>query len=251
MDKVISADGVRICYETTGSGPAVILVGGALCDRQPLRPLATALGSSFTVINYDRRGRGDSGDSVAYAVEREVEDLAAVCAAVGPAALYGHSSGAAVVLQAASRVPATRIVLHEPPFTPPGDPSFAALARSSAAEVEGLLDAGRRGDAIASHLGDSGLPEDLVAAFRTDPAVLAMAHTLLYDYAFLALGFGAASTVPVPALVLAGGDSPPWLIDVSRALARALPDAHHHVFPGQSHVVPPPVLLPVLTHFLA
>jgi pimeloyl-ACP methyl ester carboxylesterase len=153
VKKVASADGAQIAFERFGEGRPLILVGGALCDRAATRPLAEELAHHFAVINYDRRGRGDSGDSSPYAVEREIEDLGALIAEVGGTALlYGHSSGACLALQAAARgLPVTRLVLHEPPYGPDDEDDFQVMGN-----------AGRGGT----------IPEDLVAAVGIPALVL-------------------------------------------------------------------------------
>src|SRR5215207_7952624 len=114
---VPSGDGTSIVFERLGKGPPVILVGGATCDRTITRPLAEELAKHFTVINYDRRGRGDSGDTLHYAVEREIGDIGALIAeAGGTASVYAHSSGSALALRAgAAGLPIAKLVLHEPP----------------------------------------------------------------------------------------------------------------------------------------
>src|SRR6266853_2457474 len=119
MNRVQSADGTVIAFDQSGRGPAMILVVGAFSDRSSTKTLALQLGSQFTVYEYDRRGRGDSGDTAAYSIEREVDDLAAVAAAAGgPPFVFGHSSGGALALEAAARgVPVRRLAIHEPPYT--------------------------------------------------------------------------------------------------------------------------------------
>src|SRR6266536_4143304 len=123
MDTVTSTDSTRIAFDRLGGGTPLILVGGALCDRRSTAALSEALAADFAVISYDRRGRGDSGDTQPYAVEREIDDLAALIAAAGgTAAVYGHSSGAGLALRAAAHgLPITRLILHEPPFAPDND----------------------------------------------------------------------------------------------------------------------------------
>jgi len=115
MKRAISKDGTTIAFDRSGDGPPVILVTGALGFRSHaiMADLAAALAAHFTVINYDRRGRGDSGDTSPYAVEREVEDLdALITAAGGSASVYGTSSGAALALEAAaSGLPITKLAL--------------------------------------------------------------------------------------------------------------------------------------------
>src|SRR5215211_1997746 len=120
MDKVTSSDGTTIAFDRLGKGPPVIVVGWQLCDRALTRPTAEELAKHFTVFNYDRRGRGDSGDTAPYAIEREIEDIGAlVTEAGGTAFVYGHSSGAGLVLHAAAYgLPISRLVLHEPPYNP-------------------------------------------------------------------------------------------------------------------------------------
>src|SRR3954451_12834623 len=141
MSTITSADGTTIAYDTIGDGPVVILVDGALCHRTsgPSGPLAARLAEHFTVVTYDRRGRGDSGDTAPYSVDREVEDLAALVeAAGGSAMLYGISSGAVLALHAASRVADVEsIALYEPPFIVDG--SRAPIGPEYTRELEALL----------------------------------------------------------------------------------------------------------------
>src|SRR5919206_1419225 len=123
FQEIASPDGTTIAYDRLGDGPPVILVCGALCDRALMRPTAEELAKHFTVFNYDRRGRGDSGDTAPYAVEREIEDLGALIAeAGGRASVYGHSSDAGLVLHAAAHgLPIAKVALHDPPYSPNGD----------------------------------------------------------------------------------------------------------------------------------
>jgi pimeloyl-ACP methyl ester carboxylesterase len=144
MQKVISTDGTEIAFERSGSGPALIIVGGSLADHQCYLPLANELSRHFTVYTYDRRGRGQSGDTGAYAVEREVEDLAAlVDHARAPVFVYGHSAGSALALRAAATGPGiARLVLADPPFTPHGENDEVAKAAfaEEAARLQELHD---------------------------------------------------------------------------------------------------------------
>ncbi|MCT2587975.1 alpha/beta fold hydrolase [Actinophytocola sp. S1-96] len=236
----------------------MVIVGGALQGRASYRPLAEVLAARFTVFNYDRRGRGDSGDTAPYSVEREVEDLAAVIAAAGGfASVYGHSSGAGLVLHAAERgLPIDKIVLHELPFDPDEDDR---ATREEAEKYRLLLDEGRRGDAVELFLASAGMPPEIVAHVRNDPAMVANAPTLLYDPFEVMSTESRGCRTPVeqadavtnPALVLAGTESPPWMVNTARELANALTQGKLHVMEGQGHVVPPELLSPVLTEFLA
>jgi pimeloyl-ACP methyl ester carboxylesterase len=170
MNKVTSADGTPIAFERLGDGQPVIVVGGATCDRAKTRPLAERLAQHFTVINYDRRGRGDSGDTAPYAVEREIDDLAALIAEFGESAsVYGHSSGAGLVLHAAARgLPITKLVLHEPPYVPAGDEE-QRISREYAENLRTLLAVDRRGDAVALFLTLVGTPPEMVGQMRNEP----------------------------------------------------------------------------------
>jgi alpha-beta hydrolase superfamily lysophospholipase len=259
MSVVKSADGTVIAFERLGgAGDPVIVVGGALCSREQLRPLAEALSARCTVINYDRRGRGESGDTAPYAVEREVEDIAALIAEVGGvAAVYGHSSGAALVLHAAVHgLPMTKIVLHEPPF----GPDDARQRRETEAHIDAVaaaLERGARREAVGMHLSGTGIPQEIVDAMTDDPRMQAIAHTLLYDYAALSHRSRGGATVSefaeavtAPLLAITGGASPGWMIDTARRVADAVPNGRHVVIEGQGHVVPPELLVPVLIEFL-
>jgi alpha-beta hydrolase superfamily lysophospholipase len=256
-NKVTSADGTRIAYDRLGTGPTVIVVGGATCDRAKTSDLAEALSAHFTVLNYDRRGRGASGDTLPYSVAREVEDLAALLDDAGGAAyVYGHSSGAGLVVHAlAAGLPITRAVLHEPPY---GPPEAAEEARSYAASLTSLLEAGRRDDALALFFTITGVPSSMVDEWRTQPwwsGTAALAHTLAYDSAVM--GDAAGGLVPAalaaaagpPTLVLVGGASPDWMLATDRALAEALPSGRLQILEGEEHVVPPKTLTPVLVDF--
>ncbi|MFI6291193.1 alpha/beta fold hydrolase [Nonomuraea sp. NPDC050790] len=266
---MISADGTAIAYQRFGGdGPPLILITAALCDRTAVSELAEQLAPAFPAIAYDRRGRGDSGDLGAWTVRREIEDLAALIdGAGGSAAIYGHSSGAALALHAAAAgLPITKLILHEPPFTPTHDGEDqrerqAAEERAGEEQAEtirALLAQDRRAEAIAAFLAPTGMPQQMVEQMSNDPAVQAVAHTLPhdpFDVVSASSRGGAtpaeqAATVMIPTLLLCGGDSFPWMIETGAQLAAAMPDAHHQVMPGQPHVAAPQALAPLLTGFL-
>jgi pimeloyl-ACP methyl ester carboxylesterase len=252
VDTVTSADGTPIAFVREGSGPALILVDGAMCysTNGPMPALAARLTDHFTVYRYDRRGRGASGDTLPYAVDREIEDLVALVAHAGGSAFAcGISSGGALVLRsAAAGVPWRRLALFEVPYTgAKGDYS---------AELAGLLAAGRRGDAVARFMTQVGMPAEVVSGMRGSPAwpaFEAIAPTLGYDDAVLGDGSvpAEAGAVKVPTLVLDGGASPASLRDASAALAAAVPDAEHGTLPDQTHDVSADALAPVLIDFFA
>ena len=258
MPLVTSADGTAIAYERTGTGPVLILVDGAMCYRAagPMRPLAALLQDDFTVYTYDRRGRGESSDTTPYAVAREVEDLQALVAqAGGEACVYAISSGAALALATAAAGPGiTKLALYEPPFM--AEVEESARIKEYTDRLNELLDAGRKGDAVALFMTRVGMPAEAVAGMRAQPGwttLEAIAPTLAYDDKVLGDGSvprDLALTIAVPALVIAGGASPQSLQQAAKATADALPTAKHRTLDGQTHDVAPEALAPVLVEFL-
>lgn len=245
MDSASSADGTMIAYERSGDGPPIILVGGAFNDRSTTRALASALTSDFTAYSYDRRGRGDSGDSGPYAVQREIEDIAALIGAAGGSAyLYGLSSGAILAGYAtADGLPVTGLALFEPPFQvgPHGG------AKPELAErLTELVSAGRRGDAVELFLTEAvGVPAEAVTGMRGAPEwswMEGLAHTLAYDTTVTgdgALPVARLGTITVPTVVVDSTGSPEWLREAAAATARAIPGAAHRSLEGGFHEVPP------------
>jgi pimeloyl-ACP methyl ester carboxylesterase len=257
MDTVRSSDGTTIAYDRLGEGAPVVLVSGASTARAVHAELARLLAADFTVLNYDRRGRGDSGDTPPYAVERELEDLRAVIAAAGgPAAVFGNSSGAVLALRAAAAgLPVTRLALWEPPFMT--DPDAPGRQQAYVAQLAELLGAGRRGDAMALFMRSIGLPEGMIAGMRQAPVwpgMEALAPTLAYDAAVMGdslVPTGLVASVQAPTLVLDGSDTGAWAADSARALTAALPNPRRHTLQGQNHAVAWDVLAPVLKEFFA
>jgi pimeloyl-ACP methyl ester carboxylesterase len=262
MDKATSRDGTAIAFDRLVDGPPVILVCGAMCDRALMRPTAEELAKHFTVFNYDRRGRGESGDTAPYAVEREIEDIGALVAeAGGTASVYGHSSGAGLVLRAAAHgLPVTKAALHDPPYTP-DDEKARRTSREYGGNLKAILSEDRRGDAVELFMTLVGMPKEMIEGIRRTPGwaeLEAMAPTLAYDSEVMGdvgrdgtIPIDQASGVTAPALVLTGGADYPWMTDVGRRLADALPNGRHRVLEGQEHSVPPEVLVPVLEEFFA
>jgi pimeloyl-ACP methyl ester carboxylesterase len=257
---VTSRDGTRIAFDTQGKGPVVIVVGGALSDRAGGSELAKQLSPRFTVVTYDRRGRGDSGDTAPYAVRREIEDLEALIDhAGGSARLVGFSSGASLALQAAAALgdKVTKLALYEAPFSDAD--GAAAEWRAFAAQIDGLLDADRREDAIARFLEFVGAPKDAVAGMKASPAwpgMLAMAPTLAYDIALLgedrAVPVRVAATVGVPTLVMDGSESlgpMPFMRATADALGAAIPNATRRIVEGQGHQASADAIAPILLEF--
>jgi pimeloyl-ACP methyl ester carboxylesterase len=258
VHKVTSKDGTPIAYDRSGQGPALILVGGALSDRSGGTPLAALLAPRFTVFSYDRRGRGESGDTAPYAVEREVEDIEALVEEAGGAAfVYGKSSGAVLALEATKTFPAKikGLVVYEPPLIV--DSGRPLPPKDYDQRISELTAAGRRGDAVAFFLTEVvGMPADAVAGMRnapTWPKLEALAHTLAYDAAVTEGTMDGKPLPPkrwasatVPTLVMAGGASPAWMQRSAQALAAILPQAQHRTLEGQTHDVAPDVLAPAI-----
>lgn len=262
MDIVSSADATKIAYDRQGEGPALILVDGAMQARSSgSKPeLARLLAAHFTVYCYDRRGRGDSGDTQPYAVGREIEDLAALIdAAGGTACLYGHSSGASLAMESAVALGAqvSKLAMYELPYN--DDPAARRAWGQYIGQLTEALAADRRGDAVALFMAYTGMPADQIEGLRKAPfwpGMEAVAPTLGYDHTAI-LGTDAsvraqrAAQVGVPTLVMYGDASFPFMRDTARTLARAIPHAELRTMPGQSHNVSPEILSPVLVEFFA
>ncbi|TDE41586.1 alpha/beta hydrolase [Nonomuraea mesophila] len=251
-----SADGTEIVLDRLGSGSPVVLVSGASCARGVHAPLAELLADGHTVVNYDRRGRGDSGDTPPYDVRREIEDLAAVIVVSGgSAAVFGNSSGAVLALRAAAEgVPITRLALWEPPFQL--DPGAPERARAYAAELAGCLAEGRRGDAMALFMSSVGLPPGVIAQMRQAPmwaSMEAIAPTLAHDAAIMGDGRPPAglSDVKAPTLIMTGSRTGSWSLAAAEALTDLLPFPRHTVLQGQDHNVSWEALVPHLRSFLS
>lgn len=259
MKKVRSRDGTEIAYESTGQGPTLILVAGAFSDRTARTagtPLAALLASRFTAISYDRRGRGDSTDTAPYAVAREVEDLEAVISDTGGSAfVYGISSGAVLAIEATiAKLPIKRLALYEPPLLI--DDSRSRPPADFADQLAALAASGRRGDAAAKFLTEGvNVPPAQVAQMRAAPfwsGLEKLAHTLAYDATLTADGaslIARAKAIAIGALVLDGGNSPPWMRQGVKALAEALPKGQYRTLAGQTHDIAPDVLRPELEAF--
>jgi pimeloyl-ACP methyl ester carboxylesterase len=217
--------------------------------------LAPLLAERFSVITYDRRGRGDSGNTAPYAVEREIEDLAALIeVAGGSACVFGHSSGAVLALNAAEHgLPIGKLALYEAPLIldnsrPPAEPGWV--------RIDAFIAEGRRGDAVKVFLETVGVPAFVIAIMRWLPVwkqITAVAHTLPHDGAIVrglqrgaALPAGIWSHVKVPTLAIAGSKSPAWMQSAMRVLANAVAGAKHRTLDGQTHDVSARALAPVL-----
>ncbi len=259
MSQVRSKDGTPIAYDRSGGGPALILVDGALCSRGfgPSPKLAPLLARHFTVYAYDRRGRGESGDTQPYSHTREIEDLAAlVDAAGGSASLLGLSSGAALALHAAAAgLPIDKVVAYEPPYVDAGGRRDAGAHER---ELKRLLERGNRGGAVHYFMKDMvGAPAPVVYMMRLMPWIFrkleAVAHTLPYDAAVMtefSIPRERFVSIALPVLVMNGSKTDARLKSAAHAVAAAIPGAQHRELPGQTHDVKPGALAPAVVEFV-
>jgi len=255
MEKLISSDGTPIAYTVAGEGPAVVFVTGAFNDHRTCLDLAAQLAGDHRTVLYDRRARGESGDTRPYAIAREVEDLAAVLAVAGDeATVFGFSSGGVLALHAATELPGiARLALYEAPFVP-------GRAGSDLPErLERLVDEGRPGDAVVLFQTEGiGLPAEVVEGIRRSPmfaALEAIARSTVHD-ATITTAFStptpAMSAVPIPTLFLNGESTWPVLAESARTLAATLPTARHSTVPGGAdHGIPAVETARILREFIA
>jgi len=264
MQTVTSKDGTKIAFDKVRSGPAVILVNGAIVYRAfdpSMAQLAELLGQHFTVYNYDRRGRGDSGDTQPFAKEREIEDLQALVEdAGGKAMVFGISSGAVLSLDAAAVTPGiAKVGVYEPALIV--DDSRQPVPADYAEHLMTLAAEGKRDEAVEYFLTQAvGIPTEYIGGMKQDQAtwsgMTGVAHTIAYDAAFVGnlmqgkpLPTDRWVKVTVSVLVADGGASDAWIQHGADALAKVLPHASHHTLAGQTHMVDPKVLAPVLIEF--
>jgi pimeloyl-ACP methyl ester carboxylesterase len=265
MQTVTSSDGTQIAYDSYGSGPAVIFVHGALGYRKfkGAEKIAQAVAAKgMAVVNYDRRGRGDSGEAGTASVQREIEDLAALIGAVGGrAVLFGTSSGGALALRAAAAdIGVDKLIVYEVPFKT--DPNAKAPTDDYGEKLERLVASGDRAGAAKHFMRSAvGLPGPMVAVMSALPffkPFAANGHTLTFDYAALGddnmhgrpLDPGQFANVTQPTLVAYGGKTYDGLKHASRSLAEALPNATLREVPGQNHNVKADAIAPVVAEFV-
>jgi pimeloyl-ACP methyl ester carboxylesterase len=244
---VTSRDGTTIAYEQSGRGPVAVLIASALADRSDTRKLANRLSESFTIINYDRRGRGRSTDAPEYSPDREVEDLKALIDAVGePVRMFGSSSGGVLALDAANALHdrVVRLALYEPPLIT--DASRPPVSDALPEQISRLVEAGREREAVKLFFGAAmGISPIGITFMRLMPGwskTVAMAHTAAYDLTILR---GLQSGKPLPAerwasitaptLVMTGGKSETFFHSGARALTEVLAHGEHRVLPKQHH----------------
>ncbi|MGW7680655.1 alpha/beta fold hydrolase [Kribbella sp. NPDC054772] len=251
MDKVVSKDGTALAYDVTGSGPGLVLIAGAFTGRSFFGEYVEALSSAFTVVNYDRRGRGDSGDSDSYAVEREWEDLDAVRSATDAQYACAFSSGSMVLLQAG--LPFEKQAVVEPPFRVAGAPP---APERYVERLQEFVDAGNLGGAAELFMVEAvGQPREVVEQIRQSPmwaGLEAMAPTLVYDALQMrdsAVPVDLLASVDLPTLALYSNASPAWLQESVRLTAAALPQGRVEGHDGTFHTLAPDTLTRVLTDY--
>ncbi len=260
MTTLSSPDGTTIAYDQQGEGPALILVDGALTVHSSGSgsDLAKLLAPHFTVYGFDRRGRGRSGNTLPYALDREIDDIEAlVDRAGGSAFLYGHSSGGPLAMRAAIRLggKVSKIAMYEPPYN--DDPGAQESWSQYLRQLRQALAEGRPGDAVALFMRFVGMPAEQIDGMRRAPfwpGMEAVAPTLAYDHAAIlgepwSVPTGLAARVSVPALVMAGDASLPFMPGAARALSQAIALGQLRMLRGQTHEVNPDALAPVLVEF--
>ena len=261
VEKVRSKDGTEIAYDRTGDGPALVLVGGAWNDRMTPAELARILAREFSVYTYDRRGRGDSGFTEPYAVEREIEDLQALIeAAGGSVCAFGHSSGAALALEAAAAgAPISRLAMYEPPYITDG--TRPPLPDDYIEHLEQLIAQDERRQVFEYFMTTAvGMPAEMVKPMLGSPMVdsmVSLAHTIPHDGRVMLRGSMHGQplparwrdTVTVPALVMDGSNSPAWIQQTARGLVAILPDVQYRTLEGQDHAASPEAIAPALDEF--
>jgi pimeloyl-ACP methyl ester carboxylesterase len=260
MQTVTSRDGTKIAYDKSGTGPAVILITGALATRSNHAKLAQALSADFTVYNYDRRGRGDSGDTRPYAVEREIEDIdALIDEAGGSAYLHGISSGACLALEAAAALgkKVKKLSIYEPPY----DEAEGASEKWAAYrdQLNQLIAADRRGDAIEFHMKFVGVPDSVMTGMKASPnwpGMKDLAPTIAYDIAVVgdnrSIPVDRVASIKASTIVMDGGNSlkpMPFMRVSADKLGKTIPNAQRRTVEGEAHNVNEQVLAPILKEF--
>jgi pimeloyl-ACP methyl ester carboxylesterase len=257
MKTTKSKDGTTLAYDVYGSGPVLIYITGASCFRsfKPILQDVKVFAEAFTVYNYDRRGRGDSGDTPPYSTEREVEDIEAMIdAAGGKANLYGHSSGAVLTLEAALRLSGkvNKVVMYDPPYV--HDEAEKVTYGQLSQKVQTLLNNGKNKEAMRTFLKGIGMPGIFVWLLPLFPGwktMVALAPTLAYDIALThdLPPVSRARQVNVPTQIVVGEKSPASIHDVAHQLTKAIPNAQFKQLVGQNHMVSPKALMPLLSSF--
>lgn len=257
MPKITSQDGTTIAYDKKGQGPLLILVLGALNRRSQGKKLTELLSDRFTVVSYDRRGRGDSTDTLPYSTQKEVEDIEALIDELGGKAhLYGHSSGCILALMAAKALgnKVETLTLYELPYN--ADSAAQTAAKAYRKELKQFLDEDKHGEAVALFVKSVGVTDKQIAAMERLPmwkGLTAMAPTLAYDTIELMEQYPALDTksIDVNTLVMYGEKSPSFMSETAKELSETMSRAQLRSVEGQTHDVKAEVLAPALAEFFA
>jgi pimeloyl-ACP methyl ester carboxylesterase len=255
MPKITSKDGTTITYDKKGEGPLLILVLGALNRRSQGKKLTEQLADRFTVVSYDRRGRGDSTDMLPYSTDKEIEDLEALILELGGNAyLYGHSSGAVLSLLAAKKL-GTKVrglALYELPYN--SQPAGQAEAKKYREDLGQLLADGNHAEAVGLFIKSVGVSDKQLGALKRLPmwkGLVSMAPTLAYDTIALMEQYPDldSGSITTPTLVMYGAKSPAFMGDTAKRLGHNMPHATPRSLEGQTHDVKASALAPVLAEF--
>jgi pimeloyl-ACP methyl ester carboxylesterase len=253
-----SADGTLIAFETIGNGPSLILVGGMMCDRAKTHELAIAFSHSFKVFNFDRRGRGQSGNTSPYSKQKEIDDVAALTNLAGQdCVLYGHSSGAGLALIAAcAGLGIKALVLHEPPYGP-NDPDSIAQTRDFSTSQLAAIERKDFAEAVNAFYRAIGFDEDQIAELTSDKAFMAMVPTMAHDIAVMGeIEIGGivpediVKSLSIPTLVLTGSESMPFFQDAAKQIAGLLKYGTLITLPGQDHAGDPILVAKAVRDFV-
>ncbi|MFD2043741.1 alpha/beta fold hydrolase [Ornithinibacillus salinisoli] len=259
MKTIQSKDGTKIVYDVSGGGPALLFITGATCFRSfdPVLHDAKVFSEQFTVYNYDRRGRGDSGNTLPYSIERELEDIdAMIDVAGGKANLYGHSSGAILALEAAMRLgnKVSNLVLFDPAYA--DDKESLNEFKEYSKGLYKLLENGRNDEALSYFLEGIGITKEVIdGMFRRSPqwkTMLALAPTLAYDTELASNlpPVAEAARLTTPVHIIVGERSPASMHKVASQLSEAIPSAGYQKLPSQDHMPDPEALLPIMKNFI-
>ncbi len=258
MKSIRSKDGTTLAYDVYGNGPALIYITGAICFRnfKPVLDDAKIFAREFTMYNYDRRGRGDSSDTLPYSIDREIEDIEAMIdAAGGSAFLYGHSSGAVLALEAARRIPSkiSKVSIYDASYV--HDEREKSEYAVLCTKVSELVRQNKNAQALRTFLIGIGMPKFFVYLLPLMPGwkiMKALAPTLEYDMLLTRElpPTVQASEIKVPMQIIYGEKSPAGIHSVAHQLAQAIPGAQLKQLDGQDHMASAKALLPVIAEFL-
>jgi len=261
MQFIHSKDNTPIAYEISGSGPLLIIVTGALNFHNFGVPgeMVPFLQDQFTVLTYDRRGRGQSGDTPPYSIEKEVQDLVSLIDHHGDKAhLYGHSAGAALALFTAAASPekVLKVAAYEPPLS--GGWLERTMTDILIRQIGKQVARGENLAVVKRFMRFVGMDEQLIKdtlESEHGQTIIDMAATIAYEAeiqkASKAFLEDRAKNLPMPVLMLAGTKSFKTAPDIMTSFTRAIPQAESRLLEEQTHSVEAAVLAPILESFFS